>query len=84
MAKSNLTLQLDDAVIRGARVVAAKRGTSVSGLVARELARLVADDARYEEARQAAMELMARAKPRGGPSWTRGELYDERIDRTGR
>ena len=51
MAKTNLTLQLDEDVIRRARIVAAKRGTSVSALVARELAGLVEQDARYEEAR---------------------------------
>lgn len=84
MTKSNLTLQLDDEVIRRARVVAAKRGTSVSGLVARELARLVADDERYEEARQAAAELLAQARPRGGRSWTRDEIHAERLDRFGR
>jgi plasmid stability protein len=83
MTKSNLTLQLDDEVIRRARVVAARRGTSVSGLVARELARLVADDERYEEARRAAAELMALAMPRGGRSWTRDDLYAERLDRSG-
>ncbi len=50
MARRNLTLQLDEDVIRQAKVLAAKRGTSVSGLVARELEELVAQDARYEEA----------------------------------
>ena len=30
MAKTNLTIQLDEEVIRRARIVAAKRGTSVS------------------------------------------------------
>ena len=48
--KRNLTVQLDDDVIRRAKVLAAKRGTSVSGLVAAELDRLVAEDERYEEA----------------------------------
>lgn len=36
MAKRNLTVQLDEEVIHGAKVAAAKRGTSVSGLVAQE------------------------------------------------
>lgn len=76
MAKANLTLQLDEDVIRRARVVAAKRGTSVSALVARELADLVADDARYEEARARAERLMRAASPRGGRSWRREDLYD--------
>jgi len=48
MAKTNLTLQVDEDVIRHARIVAAKRGTSVSALVARELDGLVEQDARYE------------------------------------
>jgi hypothetical protein len=82
--KANLTLQLDTEVIRRARVVAASRGTSVSALVARELDDLVAREARYEQARQRAIELMESARPRGGRSWTRDELYAERLDRLGR
>jgi hypothetical protein len=76
MAKRNLTIQLDDEVIRNARVVAAKRGTSVSALVARELEHLVEQDSRYEEARQRATELLAQASDRGGRSWQRDELYE--------
>jgi Family of unknown function (DUF6364) len=76
MAKANLTIQLDEDVIRRARIVAAKRGTSVSALVARELDGLVAADARYEEARGRAEELMRAATPRGGRSWRRDELHE--------
>jgi hypothetical protein len=84
MARTNLTLQLDEDVIRRARLVAAKRGTSVSALVAREIADLAAQDDRYEQARQRALELMAKPKPRGGRRWTRDELYAERVDRRAR
>lgn len=76
MAKANLTLQLDVDVIRRARIMAAKRGTSVSALVARELDGLVEQDARYEEAWRRAEELMRGATPRGGRSWRREELHD--------
>ena len=76
MAKTNLTLQLDEDVIRRARIVAAKRGTSVSALVARELDGLVEQDARHEEAWRRAGELMRGAGPRGGRSWRRDELHD--------
>lgn len=76
MAKANLTVQLDAEVIRRARVVAAKRGTSVSSLVARELADLVADDERYEGAQQQAMGLLEGAIARGGRSWQRADLHD--------
>jgi hypothetical protein len=65
-------------------VVAAKRGTSVSALVARQLKALVEDDERYDMARRRAQELLAEATPRGGRSWTRDELYAQRIDRRGR
>ncbi|HET7678070.1 MAG TPA: DUF6364 family protein [Candidatus Limnocylindrales bacterium] len=76
MTKTNLTLQLDSEVIRRARVVAAKRGTSVSALVARELDALVDRDERYEEARRRAGDLLAAATARGGRSWRRDELHD--------
>lgn len=76
MAKTNLTVQLDAEVVRRARIVAAKRGTSVSQLVAGELTDLVEDDARYEDARRRAAELLDAAVPRGGRSWTRAELHE--------
>jgi uncharacterized protein DUF6364 len=76
MAKRNLTLQLEEDVIRRAKVMAAKRGTSVSGLVAHELEELVRQDARYEEAQRRAEEIMAGSAPRGGRTWRRDELHD--------
>ena len=84
MAKTNLTVQLDEEVIRRAKIVAARRGTSVSALVARQLDALSADDERYEAARQRAIELMDRATPHGGRDWTREDLYAGRLDRYGR
>jgi hypothetical protein len=76
MAKRNLTVQLDEETIRRAKVLAARRGTSISGLVARELEELVARDARYEQARQRAVEIMAASVPRGGRTWRRDELHE--------
>ena len=52
VARRNLTLQLDEETIRQAKLLAARRGTSISGLVARQLELLVARDARYEDALQ--------------------------------
>jgi hypothetical protein len=57
--------------------VAAERGTSVSGLVARELDQLVARNARYEEAMRRAIELMGDSEPRGGRTWRQDDLYEE-------
>ena len=73
--KRNVTVQLDDSVIRAAKVLAAKRGTSVSGLVAAELGRLVAEDERYEEAWRRARKAMGDAAGRGGRQWDREDLH---------
>jgi hypothetical protein len=51
----NLTVKLEEATIRKAKVVAAKRGTSVSRLVASEIDRLVREDDAYEQARVEAL-----------------------------
>lgn len=74
--KRNVTVQLDDEVIRAAKVLAAKRGTSVSGLVAAELTRLVAEEERYEEAWRRARKAMGDAAGRGGRRWQREELHE--------
>jgi hypothetical protein len=76
MARRNLTVQLDEETIRQAKILAAERGTSISGLVARELERLVARHARYEEAMRRAIELMTESEPRGGRTWRRDDLYE--------
>ena len=76
MAKRNLTVQLDDDVIDDAKVLAIRRGTSVSALVGMELARLVAEATRYDAAHERARQALAGAAPRGGRTWTRNDLYD--------
>ncbi len=76
MAKRNLTIQLDEATIRHAKIVAAHRGMSLSGLVAQQLNELAEADERYERARAVALEALADATGRGSPSWRREELYE--------
>ena len=75
MGQRNLTVQLDDDVIRRAKVTAAKRGTSVSGLVAQQLERLADADERYEDAQRRAEHALARSAPRGGRQWNRDDLH---------
>jgi hypothetical protein len=77
MARRTLTVQLDEETIRQAKILAAERGTSVSGLVARELEDLVASNARYERAMRQAIELMAEAEPHGARTWRRDDLYED-------
>jgi hypothetical protein len=75
MGKRNLTVQLDEDVIHHAKVLAARRGTSVSTLVAAELQRLVTDDDRYSQAQQRAQRALRGATPRGGRRWGRDDLH---------
>jgi hypothetical protein len=53
--QQNLTVRLDDVVIHKARILAAKRATSISRLVADEIVRLVGEDEAYEQARVEAL-----------------------------
>jgi hypothetical protein len=75
MSKRNLTVQLDDDVIHRAKVTAAKRGTSVSALVAQELERLADADERYEAAQRRAEAALGRTAPRGGGHWNREDVH---------
>ncbi|HYH33296.1 MAG TPA: DUF6364 family protein [Pseudonocardia sp.] len=78
--KRNLTIQLDEDTITRAKVLAAERGTSVSGLVAQQIVELTAARERYRRARESAVQMMAQARGRGGRSWTREELNEDRLD----
>ena len=88
--KRNVTVQLDEDVIAEIKVLAAQRGTSISGLLAAEIKKLTAQNKRYERAKQAALDRLAAPAEyssdephpaRSGRGWTREELYAERTDR---
>ena len=79
MARRNLTIQLDDGVIKRAKVLAAKRGTSISAMVATQLEELVEHDTRYEEAHELAAKWLEAPRARGGRTWTRDDLYDRSV-----
>ena len=55
MGKQNLTVSLPQQTIRKAKILAARRGSSISGLLADQIEILVGEDEAYERAqRQAA------------------------------
>lgn len=76
--KRNLTVELDEEVIQRARVLAAKRGSSISRLVAAEIERMTEEETRYEEAHRSALAQMKRGFKMGtsGRLVARSELYD--------
>lgn len=75
--KQNITISLSKEVLRKAKVLAALRDTSVSGLLAQELESLVNNDEAYETARQQAIALMKKGFRMGGViRATREELHE--------
>lgn len=75
--KRNLTLQLDEETVRKAKVLAARRATSVSRLVADEIGRLVAEDDAYADAHRVAREQLERGfHLGGGPLPDRDSLHE--------
>jgi hypothetical protein len=76
MTKRNLTIQLDEATIKHAKIVAAHRGLSLSSLVTQQLNELAEADQRYERARAVALRALDDAAGGGAPSWRREELHE--------
>jgi len=75
-ARQNLTVQLDRDTVRKAKILAARRGTSVSGLVAAQISESVQAEDAYEAARRSALELLERGFHLGGKSLSRDELHE--------
>lgn len=75
--KTNLTLSVEEDLLRDAKVLAARRGTSVSRLMADQLEELVRRDRDYERARQRATARLAHGFDLGwSPPASRGELHE--------
>jgi len=73
----NITLSIDERVLRAAKVAASRRGLSLSALLRQQLERLAQGDERYDAAQRAALEWMERGASLGlGEHPTREELHD--------
>ena len=57
-AKQNITVAIEPALLKQARAIAARRGRSVSALLADELRDLVGEDRAYEAARNSAKAML--------------------------
>jgi hypothetical protein len=64
--KQNLTISLDREAIRKAKIVAARRSTSISGLLARQIEILIGEEEAYERAERQAMTLLDQGFHLGG------------------
>jgi hypothetical protein len=76
--KQNLTVSLSADTVQKAKVLVAKRSTSISGLVAGQIQALVDADEAYESARRGARDLMERGFHLGRTHSIRREELHER------
>lgn len=76
-SKQNLTISLTRQTIRKAKVLAARRGSSISGLVAAQIEILVGEDEAYERAERQALTLLEQGFHLGGViRVSRDELHE--------
>lgn len=75
-AKANITVAIEPGLLKKARSVAARRGQSVSALLADELRELVAEDAGYTLARKRALSLFQHPLSLGGAPLGRDQLHE--------
>lgn len=74
--KQNVTVSLSTQTIQKAKILAAKRSTSISGLLAEQIEALVGAEEVYEGARRTALSLMDQGFHLGGAlTATRDELH---------
>ena len=81
---SNLTLAIDDELLRDARIKALQNGTSVNEICRRAIEQYVGRESAGERHAAALRATFAFAKPRplgSGPLWEgRDAIYAERLD----
>lgn len=78
MAKQNLTVSLSPVTIRKAKVLAARRGTSISGLLAEQIEILVGEDEAYQKAHRQAEALLDDGFHLGGVIGSTRDEWHER------
>jgi hypothetical protein len=75
--KTNITLKLDEDVLREARILAAEEGSSISGLLAAKLEELVRERKGYDRARRRALARLREGPDLGwSPAASRDELHE--------
>lgn len=74
--KQNITLSLDKDLLTRVRILAARRSTSISRLLADELTELVEEGEQYERARRQALAALDRGYHLGGRPADRDALHE--------
>lgn len=77
-AKQNITISLTRRTLQKARVLAARRKTSISGLLTEQLEQLVKQDEAYAQAHQTAMALLQQGSHLSGAITVTRDVWHER------
>ncbi|MGH9698880.1 MAG: hypothetical protein ACRD5R_04625 [Candidatus Acidiferrales bacterium] len=76
-SKQNVTITLDRQTVRKAKILAAKQGTSISGLLANQVELLIGEEESYARAESEALALLGQGFHFGGViRATRDELHE--------
>jgi predicted transcriptional regulator len=76
-AKQNLTISISPDTVRKARLLAAKRSTSISALLAEQLEALIGQEDQWERSERSALALLEHGFHLGGQSpVSRDELHE--------
>jgi hypothetical protein len=76
--KQNVTISLSRQVLKKAKILAARRETSISGLLAQEIESLVGEQEAYERAERQALALLDKGFHLGGVILAKREQLHER------
>lgn len=75
--KQNVTVSLDMQIVRKAKILAARRGTSISALLGEQIESLVENDDTYERAKAQALAFLDKGFHLGGErKILRAELHE--------
>lgn len=77
-SSQNLTVSLPLQTIRKAKILAARRGSSISGLVAEQIELLVGQEETYERAEREAVALLDKGFHLGGVIRAKRDAWHER------
>ena len=78
MPKQNVTVSIDRETLRKAKILAAQRGTSISGLLANQIEQLVGDHDVYQKEKRQALAFLEKGFSLGGDILVRREEWHER------
>ena len=76
--KQNITLSIEKELLKKAKLMAAKKGTSVTKLLKEQLAKMVLEEEQYDSAKKRAVTILRKGFHLGGCTIAKREELHER------